>query len=609
MAFGLDLFAHHLGFSPNWLNVFHSGVEGETSYTDAVEIHSGVEGATSWTLTLFAAGSGGSSWTLQLFAAGSGGSTWTVPIFNYLFAPNIGVEVATQILQQAPLGVEVATQILQSTGIGYEINTNFRSGPEIGYELATPVLQSRGIGVELATEIEQLTPDGTEPPPIVDPDPCGAGHVPITVCEPRQMVIGPQIDTQWVSQINISERINQGWTWSITYEEDIDLATLDCEAIFQIKLNDFNGALDSPPLIATSRQKTDNGCNTVTLSGIDEPSYRLGNKGQSLGSFFNTTSGEISSAIAGASGVTQSGLEIFPITEEEIQNDSYLSALKRLGAVAGQDYKVLRNGSLQFFPADSIGGAWSGCAIEHGWAHDLASKVTALRVEKQSRIPGGPQCYEFTEAGYFTVALDQPLSRGTAFYRDFSTSGFIDLVSFWSGAPGSPGSNCLRFFSPRNLAPVPPECTFFGDVTHVAFAVFPPDPTRIFGQVVIEDVFARFCIFGTPAGEMVIGQVELQKSFSTLCEDLGFGTTRPAEQVWSEPMIPTLAYAQSKCGLYLRQRRRGWRPIQINAQLELGTACTQAIPPRGNIPAGRILGYRHAVSHGQATTTIEGEPQ
>lgn len=521
----------------------------------------------------------------------------------------IALELDTEFSVEPPISLDIDTHFSVSRTVELELDTGFRSNNVVELELDTFFSVAAEVALELDTEFSVV--NEVAPVDIAVADPEGVGFPDIRICGPGQYVIGPGIDTQWVSAIEVGEDVNGGWSWNINYEDEFDIEFAE-DAPFLIRLEDGEGGFfESASLVATRRDEDWEGSDvpSITLGGIDRTMWRASNKGQNLGSFFNMDSTQIASVVAGAAGFNFSGLDNFFVGEEDINHSNYIDPMRRFGAAAGQDFKIRRDGTMAFFRADSVAGAYDGCLYSHGRSVNTARALNELRIEKQSRITFAPQCYPFDLPGYYTIALERPLLGNTAFWRDYSASGFIDVVGFWHGPPGSEGSRLLKFFSPMNLPTSPPPTFNDGsDVTHISLGVFPPASNLaigLFGGATTAPTSALFCIDGTPSGVGVRGSITASQSFSFLATD-GLGNRR-SSQVWSEPLLPNESFASERSALYLRMRRRGWKPIRATAPLALGVGLTQTLPARGLIPVGRVLGYKHSFRSGRAETTITAE--
>ncbi len=258
-------------------------------------------------------------------------------------------------------------------------------------------------------------------------------------------LIGPgDIELDHGDTLEVSWEVDAGWTWSaqVAPASGYDPAH-DVGSTYQLTLVDGLGnTLVCPPMVALQVTIPDEDSaelsDTISLSGVDEATYRMGLRNQNFPSYKASSSATIVGALATRAGVTVNGMLDWYVGEEELKGTLLSEALSRFLEAAAYDHVVNLDGEIDCTAWEHDAGT-----LTFDWSNrtrtlDKQAKVTGRRLGKRSSIPpGGEQFYEFTNAGIHDVALSAPLIMPGA--SEATALGGLGAAIFFDADPSTGG--------------------------------------------------------------------------------------------------------------------------------------------------------------------------
>lgn len=394
----------------------------------------------------------------------------------------------------------------------------------------------------------------------------------------------------------VTHTIAQGVTASIQLQQSISLDAL-AEGSCQIQIDNRTDGYESPPMRALIRRRRKSMQGRAwSLELVDEASWKMSQRGQSLPTFIGSSSTAITTALATLAGVTVTGMPDWPVLVEDIKQAQLSDALRRMCAAMALETIVTASGAIVVVPVMWSSGNYSFRPDTVEEVGSTARRFTGLRVEKSSPI-SSQFCFvadtEQTEqTSYHTFAFGNPLTN-VQYTESGVSGGAISYVVVWNGTPGQPGSVAVRGWGALPISG-PFDPTLPG--TH-ATVVFEPSPAAV--ALGIPGTFG-ICFVGSPP----LLAAGLDLSFS---EFVG-STERPFPQTYSEQLIPTRAAAIANGPGYLRQRNKDAYRVTASGRLHLDIelAAEMDIDEEDGWPASKIETFTHNMAESGFTTSVEG---
>lgn len=396
----------------------------------------------------------------------------------------------------------------------------------------------------------------------------------------------------------VTHATSQGVTGSIQLRQEINLNDLR-DGTCQIVAENATDAYESPPMKAViGEESLTSGGLAFSLELVDEPTFKLGNPGQSFPTFQNCTSTTIRQAIEGAAGVSVLGLLDWPVLIEDIKQSQLGDALRRLEAAQAYEHSVTSTGLIVCHSVMWSSGHYTFRPSVQGGVrrrYQIAKSYTGLRVEKSSPI-SAMHCFEVDPQQSEETSIhefDFPNPLRNALYEEHGVSGgSLTQVILWNGGPGGAGATMVQWWSP---IPVSGAVDPTLPATH-ATVVFTPSADAIANG--IPGTFG-ICFIGSPVGLM--SGVDL--SFGQFFGD----PARPFPDVYREQLIPTLAAATENWPGYLRQRNKGADTLSSAGrfQPDVELAATMEVASERAWPLAKIETYTHNFADSGFTTSVE----
>lgn len=390
-------------------------------------------------------------------------------------------------------------------------------------------------------------------------------------------------------QLSLSVQTDKGWDWSATLPatQSIDLYSPD---LWHIVIYDGLGfSVSSPPLVARPREEADlNGemGPSITVSGVDITTYKLGTPNQSWPTFKNVTSLQVLQTFTSSFGVTFAGALSFPVPAEDVKQQLLADAVNHFKKICAQESYIDEQGVVQLRAWDDIGGP-----LEVDWS-DIKHRVdpflfkTSIKIGKHSPIQGnsiqGEFDFPFTDVGFKSFPLPSAIRNPVAIDR--STLGFVDLVAFWDADPTKPGAGLVSVSqSHQGLGLNLPSPNSNKPAVWVTCFCFNPGGTV---QIVIPgiDPKAVVCLLhvkGSPIGGAAAAISKTDPEFMyPYAPPLRSPYSSGSAPVWPAPdtvdsLYPTRSWVQGIAPNALAMASKGWDKLSMDAVLHANVRLRQ----------------------------------
>lgn len=426
-----------------------------------------------------------------------------------------------------------------------------------------------------------------------------------------------------LTNISVTEEVNQGVSWSANLADHTLLNPMEIpEGMpFTLNIHSLTDSYTSPPVVVETPSRTTNlQGRPGSISGYGLDTWRMSQDDLTLDTFVNSTALQVlNRCIQTEVGVSISGLEDFPIEDDDVKNSKIIDVLNRYAAYSGQDWFIKPGGGVQLVSANYSGPINRDLLYTNiSDTFSYGSRVDSLKIEKTSKIASGEEvCFQFDSDGFKSVQLPAPLRRATPIDR--SAYGYVYMVTTFNGTgPSAKVTGIFNFETGTIVLPGPQDLSL--PTTHATLVVRRPvnDPTGP------DPVDAKVCFAGQPVipedPNAPLTAIKISPAFRRI---IGVGTktttydprgnpvikygTRPARDIWTDTLFPNADWINSHKLAYLRQRNRNYWPQTASCPLRLTVALLQSFTSPGHSVA-RINSFTHAVSveGNTATTSING---
>lgn len=387
----------------------------------------------------------------------------------------------------------------------------------------------------------------------------------------------------------LTHALNAGWTGSLEYGHHAP-TRFEPEATTEIIAEDLDGAtMPCAELMVPSRGRKWGAARTSSFQLFDKATWALSSGSESFDTFTTGTAADIAAAISSRFGVPIDGAPDFNVYNEDIKLSNGWDPLRRIAVAAGMVLVVASDGSVQF--QESL---WSSgsCAfwpteVEEGYRPlDRFSRLFVSRT-KGLGLGGGPQFYDFSTSGIVTGELDWPLGPGANPVNEGGV-GKVGWVSLWNGHPDSGGHFLsIAALNGDEVDGYTETPTGMWPATHFRAIVY-PDTT---GSSL--PLLARLRINGTPYSDLPPG---IDGAIAKM-----YGTGRGLPSTFSDPLIPSVVFANATWPNWLREANRGTDYLTARGPFQCSPEVGRTWTFEGL--TGRIERVQHSQSAGKAPRT------
>jgi hypothetical protein len=356
-----------------------------------------------------------------------------------------------------------------------------------------------------------------------------------------------------IQSFSLEDEINKGWTGNVSFANKPSILQPDLHTEILSFSDRFQKERTSPPMLLRTRSKRFSMSQgwSGSYALMDLVSWKLSQGTLSFPTFSNTSSATVINAVASACGVTVTNAPDFPLWKEDFKQVDGWSVLRRMAILAGMQIKI-ESDKVKFITQEETSPLpWGFVAEDQEASNTPMDRYEKIFVSKNLGLGTiqPEQYYDYTEPGYLTnQPLITPLSQAIPY--DMSTAGSIGWVGFWDAENRLisihplGGGTADGYTEPIN-----------GEWPAVKFSVWVyPSPTAPYATNV------RMRILGIPEVAIPSG---IDPAISAY-----LGTGRGYPQPFSDTMIPSLAYANSKYLDWLREINRHTFTIEANGPLQ-----------------------------------------